>query len=99
MIDRAELGSTLADDPQGASQYALAPLATELANSDTDIVTTKPEINDELQFTPKQYEAKLTQWVNTLQPDCVHPLDVGYEFKEGQYIVSLYPIFKAMLAG
>lgn len=161
VIDRAEPGSTLADDLNGNLPYGeLGPLASELSKQYADIVITNSEINDYTHSTPQQYQANLTQWVDTvraagmlpivqepnpvcltlpsgtsarddsqyldamhavsmldnvtvlptynsyleqtnwtatLQGDCVHPMDSGYEFKEGQYMSNLYPIVRALL--
>lgn len=161
VIDRAEPGSTLADDLNGNLPYGeLGPLASELSKQYADIVITNSEINDYTHSTPQQYQANLTQWVDTvraagmlpivqepnpvcltlpsgtsarddsqyldsmhtvslldnvtvlpvynpylaqpgwmttLQADCVHPQDSGYEFKEGRYMANLAPIIKAML--
>lgn len=162
VVDRAEPGSTLADDLNGNMPYGeLGPLARELSQQYADIVITNSEINDYTHATPQQYQANLTQWVDTvraagmlpiveesnpvcltrpsgtvarddsqyldamhsvslldnvtvlpvyssylaqtnwpttLQADCVHPQDSGYEFKEGQYMRNLYPIVKTLLA-
>lgn len=160
VINRAEPGSDLSNDLNGTYPYTMAPLASELATSDSDIVITNSEINDQDRFTPEAYKGNLTQWVKTvqqsgkiaileepnptcgvgvkdafadpgvyvqrmrdvgveqgvtvlplynnfvvqpnwtalLQGDCVHPLDSGYEYKEGQYMKTLMPIITKMVA-
>lgn len=164
VIDRAEPGSTLADNLNGTGPYTEGGLAQELASnaSACNIVLTNSEINDANTFTTDQYQTNLVQWVatvrqagmlpvvqepnpicltlptgtvvrpidasfvdvqhsvslsqnvtvlpvynayfnqttpwvTTLQPDCVHPEDDGYEFKEGQYAVNLMPIAQVLL--
>lgn len=68
IVDRAEPGSTLADDLNGTGPYTDGPLASELAHTTVNVVLTNAELNDATYGVPLgTYVAELDQWVATVR--------------------------------